>query len=190
MRLPMLALSSSDGLIDRGQVLLPLSRDPRETKTPHSRGFLRCAREDLNLHGPYGPQGPQPLGQVGGDPARRVLSGSRSAIWPVGLRLLGSVEMGSGCGPGSTPGARTWVAGLRPRFRITVGVAASSSSHRPTRDLRPDAVLKLLRRRSGRSTHTASRSSCGPQASGPAVRVRVGHRRLISVRALRRRDPQ
>ena len=36
------------------------STGPMQTKTPHLRGFLRCAREDLNLHGPYGPQGPQP----------------------------------------------------------------------------------------------------------------------------------
>jgi hypothetical protein len=29
-------------------------------ESPATQGFLRCAREDSNLHGPYGPQGPQP----------------------------------------------------------------------------------------------------------------------------------
>ena len=29
-------------------------------RSPAGAGLPRCAREDLNLHGPYGPQGPQP----------------------------------------------------------------------------------------------------------------------------------
>jgi Phage integrase family len=32
----------------------------RNDKNPAITGFSECAREDLNLHGPYGPQGPQP----------------------------------------------------------------------------------------------------------------------------------
>ena len=34
--------------------------DCLQAKSPAVRGFLRCAREDSNLHGPYSPQGPQP----------------------------------------------------------------------------------------------------------------------------------
>jgi hypothetical protein len=31
-----------------------------DEKAPPERGFHQCAREDSNLHGPIGPQGPQP----------------------------------------------------------------------------------------------------------------------------------
>jgi hypothetical protein len=40
-----------------------VTRRPRiaaDEKSPAVRGFLQCAREDSNFHGPYGPQGPQP----------------------------------------------------------------------------------------------------------------------------------
>src|SRR5579884_2051068 len=33
---------------------------PGHKESPAERGFLKCAREDSNLHGPYSPQGPQP----------------------------------------------------------------------------------------------------------------------------------
>ena len=107
------------GRLTRGAGADGPTRPPREN--PLDAGGFECAREDLNLHGPYGPQGPQPPGRGRRDRPRGARSRSKRAIRPGGSRWPASAEMGPGCALGSTPGARSGrrrdIAGPLRRFQ-------------------------------------------------------------------------